>query len=143
MTRKLLTIDEFRASAKEGARPEGIVTRLAVADPEVAADDTRKIRFCFSDATIDRAGDSIDPKGWELDEFKANPVALWAHQSFLPPIGRASDVGLSNNKLMGTIEFMTAEISALADSVYRMFKGGWMKAVSVGFIPIEWTFVSD
>jgi hypothetical protein len=44
---------------------------------------------------------------------------------------------------MGDIEFMSADISAFADSIYRMVKGGFIKAVSVGFIPLEWKFVSD
>lgn len=142
MTRKLLTVDEFRASAKTGTKPEGTVVRLAVADPEIAA-DSRKIRFVFSDGTIDRAGDSIDPKGWEVESFLANPVALWSHDSFSPPIGRASNVGPSGNRLMGDIEFMSADVSPFADSIYRMVKGGFVKAVSVGFIPLEYSFVNN
>jgi HK97 family phage prohead protease len=146
MPRKLLTVDEFRASArdaKDGARPDGIVMRLAAADPQAVADADRKLRFVFSDGTIDRAGDSIDPEGWEVDSFLTNPVALWAHDSWSPPIGRASNVGASGGKLMGDIEFMAAEISAFADSIYRMIKAGFVKAVSVGFIPLEWNFAQD
>src|SRR5690348_11568919 len=144
MTRKLLTIDEFRASAQqEGERPEGTVLRLAVAEPEVAADDSRKIRFVFSDGTVDRAGDRIDPAGWQTASFMKNPVALWAHNSFAPPIGRASNVAQVGDKLKGDIEFMLADINAFADSVYKMVKAGFIKAVSVGFIPLEWSFATD
>ena len=146
MPRKLLTVDEFRASAKDakdGVRPDGIVMRLAAADPQAVADADRKLRFVFSDGTIDRAGDSIDPEGWEVDNFLTNPVALWAHDSYSPPIGRASNVGASGGKLMGDIEFMAAEISGFADSIYRMIKAGFVKAVSVGFIPLEWSFAQE
>lgn len=143
MPRKLLTVDEFRASAKDGARPEGTVVRYAAADPQAIAEADRKLRFVFSDGTVDRAGDSIDPEGWEVDGFNSNPVALWAHDSYSPPIGRASNVGPSGGKLMGDIEFMAADISAFADSIFRMVKAGFVKAVSVGFIPLEWTFVQD
>jgi HK97 family phage prohead protease len=143
MTRKLLTIDEFRSSAREGGKLDGTVIRVAVADPDVAADDSRKVRFVFSDGTVDRAGDSIDPKGWQTDAFLANPVALWAHDSSAPPIGRASNVGPVGSKLMGDIEFMPADISAFAESIYRMVKAGFVKAVSVGFIPLEYSFVND
>ena len=48
MTKKLLTVDEFRASAKNGARPEGTVIHLSVSDPEAAADGSRKIRFAMA-----------------------------------------------------------------------------------------------
>lgn len=143
MTRKLLTVDEFRTSAKDGAKPDGTVVRLAVADPEVGTEESRKIRFVFSDGSIDRAGDSIDPAGWQTETFVKNPVALWAHDSFSPPIGRASGVGPFGSKLMGDIEFMSADISPFADSIYRMIKAGYVKAVSVGFIPLSWCFSKD
>jgi HK97 family phage prohead protease len=139
---KLLTVDEFRSSAKDGAAPAGTVFRFAVTDPEAIA-DSRKVRFVFSDGTVDRSGDSIDPTGWQTDTFNKNPVALWAHDSSSPPIGRASNVGQMGSKLMGDIEFMSADISPFADSIYRMVTGGYLKAVSVGFIPLDWTFSKD
>jgi HK97 family phage prohead protease len=143
--RKLLTVDEFRAAAIKDStvRPEGTVVRLAAADPQAVADEGRKLRFVFSDGTVDRAGDSIDPEGWEIDSFMDNPVALWSHDSSSPPIGRASNVGASGGKLMGDIEFMPADISPFADSIFRMVKAGFVKAVSVGFMPIEWKFAQD
>lgn len=143
MTRKLLTIDEFRSSAKDGAKPEGAVFRVAVADPAAATDGSRNVRFVFSDASIDRSGDSIDQAGWKTDAYRDNPVALWAHDSSSPPIGRSSNVGTIAGKLMGDIEFMPAEISAFADSIYRMVTAGFIKAVSVGFIPLEYAFSKD
>jgi HK97 family phage prohead protease len=118
------------------------VIRLAVADPE-SITDSRKIRFVFSDGTIDRAGDSIDPAGWQTATFMQNPVALWSHDSYSPPIGRASNVGVVGNKLMGDIEFIPSDISPFAESIYRMVTAGYVKAVSVGFLPIEWKFTSD
>ena len=44
---------------------------------------------------------------------------------------------------MGNIEFMPADISPFADSIYRMVKAGFVKAVSVGFIPLEYSFVNE
>src|SRR5262249_4834708 len=126
MPRKLLTVDEFRASAKDGARPDATVLRLAVAEPEAVAGSERKRRFVFSDGTVDRAGDSIDPAGWETESFMRNPVALWAHDSFSPPIGRASDVGPVKSRLMGDIEFMPSDISPFADTLLRMVDGGYI-----------------
>ena len=140
---KLLTIDDFRASAKGNARPEGAVMCLATSDPQDVAGDARTLRFVFSDGSVDRAGDTIDADGWETDNFLKNPVALWAHDSFSPPIGRAKNIGPAGGKLYGDIEFMPPEVSSFADSIFRMVKGGFIKAVSVGFMPLEWTFVND
>lgn len=143
MTRKLLTVDEFRSAARTGARPDGTVLRLTSADPVAAADGSRRVRFTFSDGTIDRAGDSIDPKGWVLDNFNKNPVILWAHDSWSPPIGRGVDVSAAGDALVGDVDFMPPEINGFADTVYRMVKAGYIKAGSVGFLPLEWTFVND
>lgn len=143
MGQKLLTIEEFRSSAKEGARPDAAVCRVSVAEPKAYEDGTRKVRFCFSDGSIDRMGDTIDPEGWDTSAFQKNPVALFGHDSSSPPIGRASNLAVENGKLMGDIEFMPPEISGFADSIYRMVLGGYLKAVSVGFVPLEYSFVED
>lgn len=142
---KLISLDEFRAAAKDGGRPDGIVQRFSTgASLNVDTGVDRTERFCFSDGSIDRAGDRIDPKGWDVSRFATgNPVALWAHQSLERPIGKARNVGLVGDKLIGDIEFATAEQYDFADSVYRLVKGGFINAVSVGFNPTEYVFVQE
>ena len=93
--------------------------------------------------TVDHSGDSIDPKGWDLSIFKSNPVALFSHMSWEPPIGRASNVAVQGDKLVGDIEFATADVYDFADTIYRLVDGGFLKAVSVGFKPDDWSFSSD
>lgn len=146
MPLKLLSAEDFRAAAKGGAHPEGIVARfsegtLVKADTGAA----RTLRYCFSDGSVDLAGDTIDPKGWDLSSFAEdkNPVALWAHMSWEPPIGKARNVGVIGEKLIGDIEFAAAELYAFADTIYRLAKEKFINAVSVGFMPIEWTFVNE
>lgn len=143
MPMKLLSADEVRNAAKDGARPDGTVFRFTTADPQMQDDETRTVRFVFSDATVDHAGDSIDPKGWDLGIFNRNPVALWAHMSWDPPIGTASNVGVLAGKLAGDIEFADADTYPFADTIYRLVKGKFLRATSVGFLPKEWAFSSD
>lgn len=147
---RLMTPDEFRQRNRLGIDklPGAVqprVFRVNVTQPKAVEDGTgsRKIRFCFSDATIDRAGDRIDPNGWVLEDFLKNPVALWAHDSFSPPIGRASRVQVENQRLMGDIEFAAAAAYPFADTIYELTKGGFINAVSVGFMPIKYSFVED
>jgi HK97 family phage prohead protease len=116
--------------------------RLATARPKVYADG-RKIRFCFSDGSIDRMGDTISPFGWDLSDFKRNPVALWSHDSTAPPIGRASNIAVEGNRLMGDIEFADVETYSFADTIYRLLVGKFLQAVSVGFLPTEFAFAND
>jgi len=143
MAMKLLSADAFRDAAKDGGSVDGTVFRFATTEPVTVDGVERTKRFVFSDATVDHAGDSIDPKGWDLAIFKRNPVALFSHMSWEPPIGRASNVHVENNQLVGDIEFATADIYDFADTIFRLVDGGFMNAVSVGFKPKEWAFTAD
>lgn len=140
---KLIDLATFRAEARAGKTPEGGVFRITAETPEVAKDGSRKFRFCFSDGAIDRAGDTIAADGWVTAGFLKNPVALWAHNSWEPPIGRASNLAVEVDRLMGDIEFAAADVYPFADTIYRLIAAKYVNAVSVGFMPIEWSFVDD
>jgi hypothetical protein len=43
-------------------------------------------------------------------------------------------------QLISRMEFVPAEISPFADTVRQLVEGGWLKATSVGFRPLEWKF---
>jgi len=139
----LISVAEFRNALREKRKPDGGVYRLSTI-PSVAVEGTsRARRFCFSDGSVDRMGDTIDPNGWDLSDFLQNPVALWAHDSTQPTIGKASNVGVESARLMGDIEFAPFETYAFADTIYRLYEGGFLNAVSVGFLPIEYSYVED
>lgn len=142
MTR-LIGVDAFRRAFREGGEPREAVFRVQSGSTISVDDGARKIRFCFSDGSIDRMGDTIDPNGWELKSFLLNPVALWAHDSSQPPIGRASNVAVDGGKLMGDIEFAPAETYAFADTIYRLSRDGYVSAVSVGFKPIDFKWANE
>lgn len=144
MSRKLLTVEDFRASAKDGGRPDAMVIR-ASAEPPEPIDGSRRVKFVFSDGSVDRAGDMIDPGGWQLDNFNKNPVALFGHDSWNVDsvIGRAVNVGKVGDKLVGEIDFADPEINPKADMAFRMVEAGLLSAVSVGFLPIEYRWSSD
>lgn len=140
---QFITLEAFRKEVAAKRKPDAAVQRLSTL-PSMSVDgETRTRRFCFSDGTVDRMGDRINPDGWELGDFLANPVALWAHDSNAPPIGRAKNVGPENGRLMGDIEFIPPETYAFGDTIYRMYEGGYLRAVSVGFNPLEYSFVED
>jgi HK97 family phage prohead protease len=143
MSRKLLSTADFKLLAQSGGRPDGLVARLSTDPITEVSGKARTLRFCFSDGSVDRAGDTIDPKGWQLSEFNRNPIALWAHDSAAPPIGRASNVAVVGKRLMGDIEFAPAETYEFADTIYKLLKGKFLSAVSVGFNPLDWTFAED
>ncbi len=140
-----IAIDDFRAAAREGRRlaPGSTITRLATSDPQPVRDAERTLRFTFSDASVDRAGDKISQDGWVLDAFRKNPVVLWAHDSRVPPIGRASNISVQNGRLAGDVSFAPEGTHTLADTVYQLTKLGFINATSVGFLPLEWGWSTD
>lgn len=144
MSKKLVTERAFREAAKAGQVAADAELRKAfIVEVKASADGDRKIDFVISTATVDRMGDTIAPDGWLLSNFRKNPVVLWAHDSSMMPLGRASNIRIQDGKLMATAEFMPAEISAFADSVFKALKGGFLNAVSVGFIPIKYAFSEE
>jgi HK97 family phage prohead protease len=145
-SRKIVDIVEFRDRVGRGHKPGTAVRLLGPgADLDVGSKTERTITFVFSDDSVDRYGDTIDARGWLLDNFKANPVALFGHDASCVEnvIGRASNVRIEGNRLVGEIEFMEASVNPNAECAYQMVKGGFLHAVSVGFQPLDWALTKD
>jgi HK97 family phage prohead protease len=85
----------------------------------------------------DRMGDVLDPNDCRLDDFRQNPVMLAQHDSN-KPIGRWPSIEVQNGRLEALGEFAPEGVSELADEYCRLAKSGIIRAVSVGFIPIEY-----
>lgn len=105
----------------------------AVSDAPTSPDECWVDVIASTDA-ID-SYDEIVEQSWDLKRFLANPVILWAHQSRELPIGRASNVGVVDGKLQMRIHFCDAAANPMGPQVYAQYKGGFMRAVSVGFYP--------
>lgn len=114
-----------------------IYKEMNVEVKEIEGED-RTLEFTITTETKDRDKDTISSDGWILDNFLKNPVVLWAHKYDQPAVGKALEVRKDGNGLKSRVEFATADIYPFADQVYKLYKNGYMKAVSVGFIPIEW-----
>lgn len=91
------------------------------------------MEFVLSDATVDRYGDSIVAKGWDLASFERNPIALFGH-SHDYPIGRWSDLRVEGGKLIGRLNLAARGTSARIDELIGLVEQGILRAVSVGFV---------
>ena len=107
---------------------------------EVKEVGDRTLEIAGSTEDKDRMGDIIRASGWKLGPFKKNPVFMWAHRYDDPPIGRANKVWVDKetNRLMFNVEFAGPEVYEFADTIYKLYKGGFLHATSVGFIPLDW-----
>lgn len=91
-------------------------------------------------STEDRATDGhrIEAKGWILDEFKRNPVILCDHYRGLSEVvARAPSVFIEGNTLRADLVFPAKEIHAGAHQIGLQMLHGLLRAVSVGFTPVD------
>jgi HK97 family phage prohead protease len=97
------------------------------------------LEFIGSDGSVDRYNEVIDQKGWDLSNFRANPVIPDCHDysSIARILGRARSVEVKDGKLVNEVEFCTE--NPLGMMAWKMSKAGFIKSQSVGFIPLEWT----
>jgi HK97 family phage prohead protease len=101
-----------------------------------AGDDPVGMEFILSDASVDRYGDTIDANGWVLDNFSKNPIALFNHQSSFP-IGLWSNLRVQDNALRGHLKMAPAGTSPRHDELRALIDAKILKAVSVGFVPLD------
>ena len=94
--------------------------------------------FVLSDESVDRMGDVIRADGWDLRQFKANPIALFGH-SHDQILGVWENVRIEGKKLMGSLRLAKPGTSPLIDTVRSLLEQKILKSVSVGFQPIEAT----
>lgn len=100
-------------------------------------DTTRSFWAVASTGEVDRDGDRIDPRGWDLTSFRQNPVIAWAHDYSQPPVAKALDVRLDGDRLCFKPQFATKDQYPFADTIYRLYAGGFLSAFSVGFRPLD------
>jgi HK97 family phage prohead protease len=99
-------------------------------------DDDRTATFVASDETVDRYGDIVSVGGWDLANYRKNPIVLWMHRQYDLPIGQAK-VWVENEKLMATIKFHRDADNPQAERVWSLVKRRQLRALSVGFTANE------
>ncbi|GHU40202.1 hypothetical protein FACS1894190_06810 [Spirochaetia bacterium] len=93
--------------------------------------------WTFSTFDLDRFDERVDPQGWELEQYKQNPVVQWAHRYDIPAIGIASNIGTDEKGLNGHIIFNQKEFDPFGWSIGERVKAGVLRAGSVGFRVLE------
>jgi HK97 family phage prohead protease len=94
-----------------------------------------------SDEGMDRDGDIISMDAWDLKGFKQNPVVPLFHDYRSFPVAKATKVRMHEGKLMFRPVFAVNE-NPQAKIAFDLYKGGFMNAFSVGFLPKEFEEVT-
>lgn len=134
---KSLTLDECIKWFKDNTDEEGNVEIecLIFKDAGLMVNTDKTINWTLSDETIDRDFERFDSTGWQLKEFKKNPVLQWSHDDTIPAIGKVINPRVKEERLVGKIEFDIDD--AFAQKIERKVRAGYISAGSVGFYPIK------
>lgn len=107
---------------------------------EVGSAEDLSIKFRITTPQVDRDNDTVSVDGWSLEDYKKNPVVLWAHDYRVPPIARATSIIREAESLDSVAQFLEKDVMDFSYMIYQLYKKGFMNAVSVGFKPDEWTY---
>src|SRR5262245_38597349 len=109
---------------------------ISASVPEGRADQGRVLRILASSENVAKDGGIIELKGLKTDRYMATGGSfLWSHDPVSqPPIGRCLRIEKTNRGLEVDIEFAGDEQAhPFAETAYRLFRAGFLSAVSVGF----------
>jgi hypothetical protein len=110
-------------------------------------DDNGTFDVIISTEDTDRSGEIVKQNGWELTNYKNNPIVLWGHDYYSLPIGVCTETYLTEKDGVPALGargvFLSAEINPFAQQVRKLYEFGIGKGegvgctTSVGFIPKE------
>lgn len=87
----------------------------------------------------DRQGEVVEVEGWDIKNFKNNPVLLLFHDHHSLPVGKAQKIwiekGGNKKRLMFKPVFET--ITERGRAISELVKQGFLKTFSVGFKPLD------
>lgn len=106
--------------------------KVFISDIKSIDEKEMTLTAAISSNTIDRMGEVLDPKGVDLKNYQKNPVVLWAHDYSQPPIGKAMWVRRDGETIISKVKFAD---TVFAREIFGLYKDGYMKSFSVGFIP--------
>ena len=105
-----------------------------------ANDAERTIEHVITARSVDRDGDVVEPKGVRTDNFRKNPVVLLGHSSWGFPVARNLALDVTDQDITALTQFAgTDQAHAEAETAYRLARDGFMKAWSIGFMPVTWS----
>lgn len=110
-----------------------------VFDSQVKSIDEKNMELTalISTNAVDRYREVVEPEGMNKKNFSKNPVVLWAHSYETPPIGKALWVRKEGNGIVSKVKFAN---TAMGQEIFNLYKDGFMKAFSIGFIPTKTDF---
>jgi len=138
LSSRLVPLSDGRPGLRGGIHVEIREPDAGSQEPESSIQNP-VLDFISSDETLDRCGEIIVASGWNLYSYRRNPVFQNAHQygDIIFTLGRALLTEVRAGKLFQRVKFAT-NVNPMAKIAYGLYRGKFLNAVSVGFIPLRW-----
>lgn len=105
------------------------------ADAQVSSLSEYEVDVTICTSTSDALdGDVWVMEGIDLTRYLRHPIVLWDHD-MAQPIGRASNIKVTSDKITARVTFPESGISPKADEIRGLVKSGIISGVSTGILP--------
>jgi hypothetical protein len=98
------------------------------------------VRYIASDETLDCYNEIVRAKGWRFTHFKRNAPFIDSHNygSIRTLLGQVVAFRVEGTQLIEEVQYALTEAGdTLADWAFKMVRGGFLRACSVGFCPVR------
>lgn len=111
--------------------------------PEVKILDAKKgiVRYIASDESLDSYREIVAARGWRFDRFKKNAPFVDSHNyaTLGNLVGMVINYEVKGSQLIEDVQWaIDVQDNDLARLGFQMTEAGYLKAVSVGFIPVRY-----
>src|ERR1035441_8084218 len=108
--------------------------------PQIRVIDSKRgtVEYIASDETIDSYGEVVKAAGVDFSRFQKNAPFVNSHDysSIENLLGQVVDFRVANRRVVETVQFaIDVPTQPLARMAFDMTAAGFLKAVSIGFIP--------
>lgn len=134
----MITFSEESRQALIKAIATKAVESLITSTKDATDQDSGTFNVICSTEDRDRQNEIVKQDGWDLSFYKLNPVVLWAHDYSSLPVGVCTSIAVIDGKLQAEGRFAPAAANPYAQQVRMLYDLGFVKTVSVGFIPKEY-----
>jgi HK97 family phage prohead protease len=138
---ELLQVVKDRTDPKGKLKSELVVFKGMQIFTKIPDAESEIFPWVYSSDDRDRMGDRV-VQDWILDNYKKNPVVLWAHDHRTPAIGYSESIKVDTH-LGGNIRFNKTEFDPFGASIAARVRFGTLRAGSVGFMPCVITRIEE
>lgn len=114
------------------------IRREISVESKVLSETEGTVEFVASDETLDCYQEIVRVGGWRFTHFAKNAPFVDSHDysSITKLLGQVVSWKLDKGQLVETVRY-SREPGTLADWAFRMVRDKFLKAVSVGFVPVR------